>query len=129
MANNSLTVDIARLREVKTQITAVNATLNDLESSQAALKQKILDALDNMGHGTSSITTKAGTVSIIKSDVPVVKDWNLVHAWIREHNAFHLLQRRMSITAFREYIEMEETIPGTEVFPKRTIGLTKPTGS
>lgn len=129
MANKSLTDHIAQLREIKTKITVINTTLNDLKSSQAALEQEILHALDNMGHETTSITTKAGTVSILVNNVPVVKDWNLVYKYIVKHNAFYLLQRRMSATAFREFVEMEETIPGTEVFPKRTIGLTKPKSS
>lgn len=126
MTDTTLTSQIVQLREIKTEITAINATLNDFKSSQAALEKEILEALDAMGNDTTSITTKAGTLSILENDVPVVKDWNLVYEYITKHNAFHLLHRRMSSAAFQEYLEMEEKIPGTTVFTKRSLGLTAP---
>ena len=125
MTNTSLTDAVVQLREIKTEITALTATLNRFKSSQAAIENQILNDLDALGNNTTSISTKAGTVSILESIVPHVKDWSLVHEYVRKHGAFHLLHRRMSAPAFRELLEMEEDVPGTEALTKRTIGLTK----
>lgn len=126
MTDVALTTQIVQLRELKTEITALNATLKRFKSSQAALEQEILEQLDAMGNGTTGITTKAGTLSILETDMPVVKNWSLVYKYIVENNAFHLLHRRMSSAAFNEYLEMDEKIPGTTVFTKRSLGLTAP---
>ena len=46
--------------------------------------------------------------------MPVVEDWDAFYRYIKENDAFYLLQRRPSATAFREAFQLEGDtgIPG-----------------
>jgi len=48
--------------------------------------------------------------------LPVVKDWDAIYAFIYDHKAFDLLQKRLSTTAWREMHEENIILPGTEEF-------------
>jgi hypothetical protein len=122
---HNLTETIRMLREVKTEISGLNAALKKLKSAQAILEKETLSGMDAMGNDTTSISTKYGTASVKESPLPHVKDWSLVHAFIQENGAYHLYRQQLSTPAFREFLELDEEIPGTEVFIKRGISLTK----
>lgn len=52
--------------------------------------------------------------------------WGVLHSWIRKNDRFDLLQKRLTETAVKEY--MEETgkaLPGTEVVNVLDVSITK----
>jgi hypothetical protein len=46
--------------------------------------------------------------------VPTVEDWDLLHQHILNTNQFELLQKRMSATAYREFLQMDMSVPGVK---------------
>lgn len=59
-------------------------------------------------------TTPDGTVYISPQITPKVVDWNAFYGYIKQNEAFHMLQRRPSRAAFRELHEAHKIVPGVE---------------
>jgi hypothetical protein len=49
--------------------------------------------------------------------VPTVRNWELFYRYILDHNAFEMLQKRVSAPAVREHWDAGEHIPGVDKFP------------
>jgi len=87
------------------------------------LEKQLLAAMDTQD--TIKSTGKRATAIVSESVVPNVKDWDQVWNYIKENDAFHLVQRRMNSAPWRELHDLGDTIPGTEAFTKREINLRK----
>jgi hypothetical protein len=59
---------------------------------------------------------KLYTVMIEHPSFPQVKDWAKLYAYIVKHNAFELLQKRPTVSAFRERWDAKVVVPGVEIF-------------
>jgi hypothetical protein len=59
-------------------------------------------------------TTPDGTVYISPQVVPKVVDWGAFYRYIKETEAFHMLERRPARAAFRELHEAHKAVPGVE---------------
>jgi len=105
------------------------ATFRALEAQLSAQK-KVIDELreemivEMQDAGTDSYKSNLGSISLLKSVVPTVTDWNLLYGYIHENDAFDLLQRRVTATAWRDRVEeIEQPIPGVESFEKSTLRI------
>jgi hypothetical protein len=60
--------------------------------------------LENLpgGGGTAYRTTRTSVT---------VDDWDTFLGWVREHNAWHTLERRASKLAVEEYLEEQQELP------------------
>lgn len=101
-----------------------NALIKDLKSEYDELAAALMDELESSG--TELMRTPSGTVSIIKSDVAKVEDWDKVHAWIRKNNAFHLLMRKINNAPYRELMQLRKNraIPGLATVEVKKLSLT-----
>lgn len=102
----------------------------DIEKQVKALKQheyelrnEILLALGEAGLAKAS--GQIATCGITKSIVPVVTDWEQVHNYIKINDRFDLLQKRISVLAWRGLNESGELVPGTESIEDVDVSLTK----
>lgn len=57
--------------------------------------------------------------------IPTAKDWPKVWAYIKEHDAFDMLAKKLSGKAVKERWEAGEIIEGIETFDKPKLSLTK----
>ena len=75
--------------------------------------------------GTTSYKDTKGLASlaITTSNVPDVQDWGLLHKWILKNKATDLLQRRVSVTAWRDRLENGEKIPNIAAYNKKTLRI------
>jgi hypothetical protein len=98
---------------------------------QAEKWQRIIDAKEEIllaaldGQGTLKATGHCATASVGESVVPQTENWEVLWAYIRRNNAFELLQRRVSIEAWREHAlsRRDKTVPGTIPFTKRKVSI------
>lgn len=98
-----------------------------------AMKEEYEQVVDRMfalmdEQGTESIrNSEVGLqVSIGETEMDTIEDYETFSRFLRRHNLLHLLQRRISATALREYIEMTgKTPPGLGKFKKRRLHVTK----
>lgn len=85
----------------------------DLRESKAALADIEAKALAlMMKEGSEAVRTAAGMYSIRRDTVPKVEDWDKLYDYIRKGEAFEMLQRRISVTAWRERADLGEEVPG-----------------
>lgn len=94
-----------------------------MEKEESALKEHIIQTLPKSE--ASGVAGKVARVTVIKKEVPQVKDWDKFYAYVKKHDAFELLQRRLAVSAVEERIEDEQQIPGVEMFVAPTVSLNK----
>ena len=101
-------------RALEKLVTKIKAELADLDN-------EILEKLDEVG--TTIANGEKAAVAKSFDTVATVKDWNAFGQWIIDNGHLHLLQRRVSNPAYRELLNAEGSIPGTEPFTKVTLNL------
>lgn len=104
--------------EVKDRVSTIKAKMEKLE---AWIKEKA-DA-----EGVTSFKTKHGTAFLTTTDYANVADWDAVLTFIQEHSAYDMLEKRVSKTAVRGYIEQEKAVPpGINYGTKLEVNVRKP---
>lgn len=99
----------------------LEAQVKEVEAKLAELDAQLLEHLD--AAGLEKATGSKATVSITKSVVADVQDWDAFWAFIAKKKYFHLVQRRVSDPAYRELLEAGTAVPGVQPFPKRKLNL------
>lgn len=114
--------DLYDIREKKGEL---QAKLQALDEQEGELQARLLLALQE--HGIDQVRGTKATVSFSKSVVPQVKDWTALTMYVLRKKALHLLQRRLSVAAYREAVEANggKPLPGCEDFEKVTINVRK----
>jgi hypothetical protein len=93
----------------------------DLKVSQQRLEAVMLDHLNK--HGMESVRTESGTFYAQEEITPSASDWNALYEWIKEHDAWEALERRIKKTFVKEYQEAHSggLPPGVSVFRERIV--------
>lgn len=105
-----------RKQELEKQVKALEEQLKDNEFA-------ILEQLDAQGVTRSGVGPYS--MSISETTVGNVTDWDQVFQYIRDNDAFHLVQRRLANAAYAEQLELGEGLPGVEPFTKRSLNFRK----
>lgn len=95
----------------------------ELKAQELEQRTLILECLEQSGLNKASghVATAGKKISII----PLVTDWDKVFGYIKEHDRFDLVQKRISVLAWRETQDNGELVPGTEAVEDIDITLTK----
>lgn len=84
------------------------------------LETALLGSLQSQG--LTSVRTEHGTVYTQIDVKPRVDDWDQVYAFIRAHDAFEALERRIKKTFVQEHIEAHGAAPpGVSVFSETVV--------
>ena len=97
---------------VKTKITAINADLKVVNKEKEELDYQLLTRLDEQG--LSRTANEKASVSINQDTVPEVTDWDALYEHIMSNQDFTLLQRRVSSTAYKELLKLDQVVPGVQ---------------
>lgn len=117
----SLGAMIDRMAELRAQRRDLTKEVDELTKQMAGLEEMIIAKLDSEDLGSSRGRTATATIS--EDVVPQIEDWDQVYEYIKENDAFYLLQRRMTVTVYRELIEAGGELPGVNPLKKRSISL------
>ena len=114
---------VNKLQEIREKIREQEAKTNELKKSYTALSDEVMDEMEE--NGLDQVRGTKATLSLKKTDVANVLDWEKVYNYIHRHKAYHLMFRRIADAAFREELELrgKRGIPGIEVFTRRSCGL------
>lgn len=112
--------DRDNLRERKREL---EAEVKVIDQALAANELEIIERLDEMG--VSRFAVGKLSFSISENTVGNVEDWDQVYAYIRDNNAFHLVQRRLANAAYKELLDMGDSLPGVVPFNKRSLNFRK----
>ena len=105
--------------EVKEKVSVIKAKMEKLE---AWIKEQA-DA-----QGVTSFKTKHGTAFLTTTDFATVADWDAMLTFVRENDAYDMLEKRVSKTAVRGYIEQTKTVPpGVNYGTRLDVNIRKPT--
>jgi hypothetical protein len=110
-----------RIRERKRRFDTQSA---EAEGELALLEERIKHALDdqrlNQGRGSKATATiEESIVPKMNEDNP--KAWDVFYAFLHRKKAYHLLERRLSVTACREFMARGVELPGVLPFKKRKL--------
>jgi len=104
---------------VKVQVAEIKAKMEKLE---AWIKEQA-DA-----QGVTSFKTNAGTAFLTTTDFASVADWDALVSFIRENEAFDMVEKRVSKLAVRSYIDQTKSVPpGVNYGTKLEVNIRKPT--
>jgi prophage tail gpP-like protein len=116
-----------KLREKKKAIEAkadeeVNAIKVKMEKFETWIREKANE------DGVTSFKTRSGTAFLTTTDYANVADWDAVLNFIKTNQAFDMLERRISKTAVRSYIDAHKEVPaGVDYGTRLTVNVRKPT--
>jgi hypothetical protein len=103
---------------VKTDLTTIKGKMDKLE---AYLKAQ-MDA-----QGLTSFKSDFGTAFLTTTDYANVEDWDKTLTFIRDNEAFDMLEKRVSKIAVRGYIEENKAVPpGVTYGTKLEVNIRKP---
>ena len=114
---------IARMVEIRDERRKISALDKEYIEEFRPLEMDLIVRLDEQGMEKAS--TASGTASINETVLPQVVDWDEFYEWIKENDAFYMLQKRPAAAAFREHQDSGEEIAGVVPYTKREIGLRK----
>ena len=92
-----------------------------LKKLEAWLQAKML------ADGVKSFNTDAGTAYTSTMEQATVSDMGVLLEYIKENEAWHLLEKRVSKTGIRELLDAEQPLPpGVNWFTGQTVNIRKP---
>jgi len=131
MTDLALTVDTVidtylKLRRKKEAIESeAKEKVKGIKDNMAKLEGWIKEQADNQG--VKSFKTDHGTAFLTTTDFAQVADWDAVLGYIKENDAFDMLEKRVSKTAVRGYIEKNKSVPsGVNYGTRIDVNVRKP---
>ena len=96
-----------------------------IKEQMAKLEAWIKNRADE--EGVDSFKTARGTAFLSTTDFAQVADWDAVLEFIKDNEAFDLLEKRVSKTAVRGYIEEDKVVPsGINYGTRINVNVIKP---
>ena len=114
---------------LRSQKEAIEAEAKDKVKGIKAKMEKIEAWIKTQAdeQGVTSFKTKSGTAFLTTTDYANVADWDSVLEFIRTNDAFDMLEKRVSKTAVRGYIDMNKAVPpGVNYGTRLDINIRKP---
>lgn len=115
-----------KLRDKKKAIEAeadskVQEIVQKMEKFETWIREKATE------QGVTSFKTNSGTAFLTTVDFANVADWDAVLNFIKTNEAYDMLERRISKTAVRSYIEAHKEVPaGVNYGTKLSVNVRKP---
>jgi hypothetical protein len=116
---------IDNLYQARAARLAMTKEIKELQALESAAKTVVLKLLEETGLKKAS--GKLATAGITSEDVPYIKNWDEVYAYIKENDRFDLLQKRIGVVAWRDLYKDNILVPGTEAAVDTDLSLTKST--
>lgn len=128
----NVTVDqaIAAYMKLRAKKSEVEARIKDevavIEAGMDKIEKWIKTQADTMG--VTSFKTKHGTAFLTTKDYANVENWDATLNFIRQNEAYDMLNKAVNKTAVRGYIEQHKSVPpGVNYGTKIEVSVRKPT--
>lgn len=128
------TIDLGKLTKAHINIRDARAALKKqfddsdatMKGAQERLENAMLDHLNK--HGMESVRTEFGTFYRQEDIKPSGSDWQALYDWIKEHDAWDALERRIKKTFVAEYMEAHQGSlpPGVSVHREFVVRVRRP---
>lgn len=103
---------------------SMDKKVKEVHARETELREHIINNLSKSEDtGAAGQRYRAQITSKTKFNV---LDWGIVTAWIRKNNRFDMLQKRLSDTAVKDFVESDgRLLPGTEKISVPDVSITK----
>jgi hypothetical protein len=117
-----------KLRRKKEALEAeTKAGLDEIKVKMGKLEAWLMQKADD--EGVTSFKTDSGTAFVTTTDFANVADWDAVLTFIKDNEAFDMLEKRVSKTAVRGYMDANGSVPpGITYGSKLGINIRKAAG-
>ena len=117
-----------KLRRKKEALEAeTKAGLDEIKAKMGKLEAWLMQKADD--EGVTSFKTDSGTAFVTTTDFANVADWDAVLTFIKDNEAFDMLEKRVSKTAVRGYMDANGSVPpGITYGSKLGINIRKAAG-
>jgi hypothetical protein len=113
-----------RLYQLQQDKGRITAQVRELDREIAEVEEELFKEMDRQK--TTVCRGQFATITLGENEVPQVEDWPRFHAFLLKHKLMGLLQRRVSVEAWREEMERRKGgIPGVTSYTKRTLSVRK----
>ena len=85
------------------------AGLDEIKVKMGKLEAWLMQKADD--EGVTSFKTESGTAFVTTTDYANVADWDAVLTFIKDNEAFDMLEKRVSKTAVRGYMDANGSVP------------------
>ncbi len=120
---NDIGTRIDALYALREQRLGIEKRVKELKEEELQMRNAIFELLASMG--LTKASGAMATAGIKVSQVPLVEDWDKFQSYIQETGEFDLLQKRISVTAWRARYDDGVAIPGVSKVEDVDISLTK----
>ena len=115
---------ITQLAETKDELKEANRIAKEKKEAHDEVEHELIEHLKEIGIDKAS--ANGCTASYGTETVANITDWESFYDYIRENNAFYLLQKRVASSAYREQLQVEGVAPpGTEPMEKDKLSFTR----
>lgn len=123
MEQNKYKSEVEHLRKLKDMKDKKNEELKALNAEIEQTERRLIEQMELDGLDTLSIRG-IGTAFITVKDYPQVTDMEQFVKWCYENNRTDMIQKRVSSTAYTQYVQTENIMPdGTDVYQKATLNF------
>ncbi len=120
--NKSIGAECKAYMALRKKIKTAAAKVKDMESEASELQKKLVTIFEIEELERFDVP-KVGSLTLKSDDIGMIEDPEKLQRYIIKNNAFELLQKRISQTAYREYREENIKIPGLKNFTKKSLRL------
>lgn len=97
--------------------------VDELKAEELRTREKIFEMLAALG--LTKASGAVATAGIKVSNIPLVEDWDALQEYIKKTGEFDLMQKRISVTAWRARFEEGVEVPGVSKVEDVDISLTR----
>ena len=115
------------------KVTAARAALSanfkkqddELKAVQEQFQNLLLDFLNK--NGLQNASTETGIFFKQEEVIPTAADWEKFYAWVKQNDAFDALEKRITRTFIKSWMDDHDGTPppGVNVFRKYKVGIRK----
>lgn len=102
---------------------ALQRQIDEMGAYETALREHIINTLPKSKQ--EGAQGSLARVTVVRKEVPQVKDWTAFQAFIKKTGAWELMQRRPSEAALKERLDAGVKVPGVDVFHAVTLSVNK----
>ena len=121
MSDQSLGDLIYSLSQLKAEKKAKDTDLEILESRITQLESQIMSAME--ADGIEQSASPVGKVAMSTHTYPKIEAWPLLEDHIFETRSLILLEKRVAVPPYREFLSLRREVPGVAPFNKRKLSF------
>lgn len=97
--------------------------VDEVKADEERMKREIIALLKDAA--VEGATGGEANARITKRVVPTVKDWSKLYQYVRDNDAWDMLDKRCNAAAFRARLDDGVEVPGVEAYEVEDLSITR----